>query len=643
MASIISRSESLGSGTFPNDTNNNTNEAPEEETEDAINNGNAASMDTIEGFTLSNRHIMTSDLVESNNDNSRDDFDDDDDDISSIAGIHSPKSTTDSSSSAAMSISRFSGGRSRGGGGGGSLSSSSSRFARRRSCTSFSSSMNKNNQDGGGGGGRGNIWSEMTQIGFMSTLKDVWKEQEDYLDCESEYHDSYYDENMTRCSFVLEEIKYFLHGVKFEALHRLKTACEYPHILGYSLFVFIGLTVLSLRTISTIGENMQHSIDQDATLLALQTASWFAEVFAKSLIPLRSLQQAVIHSQALRELPYKIGNLGERDAVPLQYDFGAEDYKLDHRDVSGICDDPSLMKEFQSIVEGINANFGFEDIIITYRIAPYGVYCLANPQVKVFQQQVDGASVVLNNTAQIGFDPIRSENMKLKNMLKDIYHNKNQIHMFGPNNQFMGIEGNHMMCGHLAVEIPGYNYVVDNTRKSIWGFVMHFIQWSELKKQSKIDLIFKEKEYSFKLTRTDLVVVDEDETKATEYVDAIIAENDPWPDTHRLFETNEEPFTPDNSVQASVNTQDSGDWTMHVKSHKDFKRELYASKIIAVMLSFIVSCMVAANLIEKKLNKLLLYKIMPTGKYSSVFCIFLFFFSKRVLFFLSHTQSIILL
>jgi hypothetical protein len=53
--------------------------------------------------------------------------------------------------------------------------------------------------------------------------------------------------------------------------------------------------------------------------------------------------------------------------------------------------------------------------------------------------------------------------------------------------------------------MPGYNYVIDGEEKSIWGFVMHFIDWSRLKSRSGIDEYYRERGYSYHLTRTDLV------------------------------------------------------------------------------------------------------------------------------------------
>mmetsp|Transcript_10119 Transcript_10119/g.11752 ORF Transcript_10119/g.11752 Transcript_10119/m.11752 type:complete len:1124 (+) Transcript_10119:340-3711(+) len=443
-------------------------------------------------------------------------------------------------------------------------------------------------------GGKRNLWSDMTQIGHASTQKDVWND------------DLYKEDEDEESSSNCLELKYFLRGIMFEFMHRLRTAVKYPRILLYTLLVFAALTIGFIFMIRVICDNVQQRLELDASLEASQTASWFAEIFAKSLIPLRSLQQAIKHSPVLHDLPYKIGNFGAEGSLPsIQGPKSTNPDVNDYRDVSGVCDDPALVEEFQSLVEGINTNFEFEDVIITYRAAPYGVYCLTNPTTVDF-----GGGKVLNTGPEMGWDAIHSEDTKMKNTLLDIYHNRNHVNIWGPINTFMGMEGVHVMCGHLAVEIPGFNYQLDGEDKSIWGFVMAFIQWSNLKKKSGIDAYYIEKGYSFKLFRTDMVI--DPESGATSYKEVVIAFSEPWPEDHKLHSTNDEPFTDDNSIKASISKEDSGNWIMQVKTHKNIREELWYLNIIAVVVSFIIACMVAANLTEKTLNKLLLYKIMPT-------------------------------
>ena len=72
------------------------------------------------------------------------------------------------------------------------------------------------------------VWSEMTQIGYMSTEKDIWDDE-------------------------------------FEIMHRLKTGVAHPYILVYFLLVFGGLTA-SIVISHVIFTNMQQSLELDKSL-----------------------------------------------------------------------------------------------------------------------------------------------------------------------------------------------------------------------------------------------------------------------------------------------------------------------------------------------------------------------------------------
>lgn len=441
--------------------------------------------------------------------------------------------------------------------------------------------------------GRRNIWSEMTQRGYTATRKDAFEEEEALLDQD-------YLNERSRCSARQEELKFFFAGLKFELHHRLKTAWEHPRIIFYSLLVFTVLTALALVTINVIATNMQQRIETDASLEAFQTASWFADMFAKSLIPLRSLQQAVIHSDVFKDLPYQIGNYGETGSAPVLPD------QPDRRDVTGICDNPEILQEFQSIVDGITQSFDFDDVIINYRLAPYGVFCYVDPM------SVDLGGSVFQSSNDIGWDPMHSEKLMWKNMLSSIYHNQNKIELFGPLEMGpFGKSEEEIFCGHLAVNMDGYNYInnYDGEEKSLWGFVMHFINWGNLKKKSGIDEFYRSKEHSFEMSRTDYVL--DEASGESFYKDVTIARSEDWPKGHRLHSTNLEPFDDSNSVKVTVETMDSGDWTMRVKTHKNVHEDLFYVKVLSVIATFLISCVVSMNLMERKLNKKLLYKIMP--------------------------------
>jgi len=92
----------------------------------------------------------------------------------------------------------------------------------------------------------------------------------------------------------------------------------------------------------------------------------------------------------------------------------------------------------------------------------------------------------------------------------------------------------------------------------------------------------------------------------------IIAQSEEWEVGHKFYSSNQEPFDDTNSIAVSVNTLDSGDWTMRVKTHVNVKSDLFWTKIIACLGTFIVSIMFCTTLMERQLHKILLYKIMPT-------------------------------
>ena len=351
--------------------------------------------------------------------------------------------------------------------------------SKRTASTTLSSSINASST----GTGSKNIWSTMTRRGYMATTKDA------YGDADTEYEEYTW----------MTAVKLFFHGIAFEARHRMRTLYEDPRILIYTLLVCGALTAGVLVIIDVISKNMQQNIELDASLDAFQTAAWFADMFAKALIPLRSLQQAIVHSETFKDLPHQIGNTGEAGSAPSIFGPRSTDI-MDYRNVTGICDNQDMNNEFQSIVNGITESFDYKDIIFTYRIAPYGVFCLADPMAAELAE-----GITFDNGGIIGWDPLLYSRTMWANRLRSIYDQENTLSIFGPVDNFLEIPGLDIFCGHLAVEMPGYNYTIDGVVKSSWGFVMHFINWSTLKARSGIDEFYREKEYSYELSRTDLI------------------------------------------------------------------------------------------------------------------------------------------
>ena len=294
----------------------------------------------------------------------------------------------------------------------------------------------------------------------------------------------------------------FFYGFVFEVKHTFTQLRKYPYIYVYTIIVFTALTAVGLFIVDMVCDRNRVGLLHDAKLDAIDAGHGFSEMFAKSLIPLRSLQQAVMHSEYFKDLPHKIGNYGQPGSAPSVYGIRSTTLK-DYRNVTGICDDPETYAKFQEIVANINRNFDYDGIIVNYRLAPFGVFCHIDPMVntKDFSEEFP-----MDSNSAIGWDPMFSPNERWKTLLKRVYNDEDEVDIFGPMHDFVQ-DDVEMFCGHLGVSLPGYNYTVGEggETNNTWGFVMHFIHWSNLKKTSGIDEHFRHKNLNYHLSRTDKV------------------------------------------------------------------------------------------------------------------------------------------
>jgi hypothetical protein len=295
----------------------------------------------------------------------------------------------------------------------------------------------------------------------------------------------------------------------------LQTIVKHPYIAIYAVIVFVVFTTVSLVIVEMICQRNMERLVYESRWEALEAGNYFAEQFDKTLIPLRSLQQAVIHSERFKDLPLQIGNYDVNGSAPAIFGPRSTTMK-DYRNVSGICDDPVLTKEFGDIVDGITSNFDYGGIIVNYRLAPYGVFCLANPMMNTKDFSVESP---MDSTAWIGWDPINSPNAVWQKRLRTVYDDSNDIFVFGPMYDLVQ-DGAEVFCAHLAVNFPGYNYTIDGKSKGTFGFVMHFIHWSNLKKAIGMDARFNKKKMHYLLTRTDHMV-DPETGKTVKHVSKI--------------------------------------------------------------------------------------------------------------------------
>jgi len=440
-----------------------------------------------------------------------------------------------------------------------------------------------------------NIWSTITRRGFMWNQKDSWNDEDTETDVTF----------AGKCGTT----RAFLKGCYHESKYNLTALSSHPRIIVYALFGFALLTTTSLLVLEVFRNQNLESWKHETEWEALESIQLLASELSKTLIPLRSLQQAVIHSNYFKDLPHKIGNYGDPGSATAILGPTSTSVK-DHRNVTGICNTPELRQNLRYIIEGIEDNFDRDEVILNYRLAPYGVFCLADPltNTKGF------TTGVMNSTSSIGFDVQYSPKSMWKTMIDHIYQDGNEVDMFGPIFNFVE-HGTEVFCGHLAVNMEQYNLKLrDGKSIQSWGFVMHFIDWAKAKEQSGIYEYFKERNKLFHITRTDKIY----DPDIDEYVENVVT----IAKSHEISmidqvlhyrnngETHFRPLNGVNRVMVTENTP-NGQWTSHVYSNFDLLENVTTIRCAIVFASLILSALFAAMLLERQLHKNLLYRIMP--------------------------------
>lgn len=424
-----------------------------------------------------------------------------------------------------------------------------------------------------------NIWSKMTQRG-------VWAANSSSLYSE----EAFADEHMT----FRKTCSAFWRGVGGEIAFYFKTIRQHPYILLYIVLVFCILVAAALAILQVSFKRHIESLKNDAMTEAYETAAWFSDTFAKTLIPLRSLQQAVMYSEYFKPLHAKIGPRGVEGSAPAI--FGPTSTTIaDYRNLTGICDDEEMKTQFREIVNSITKNFEMEGIIVNYRLAPYGVFCVIDPMVNTVDFE-DGA--VFDSTAVLGWDQVYSEKSMFVNMVHKIYSTENHIELFGPMENGAMKE---FFCGHLSVDIPGYELIAQGQTYNSWGFVMHFINWERLKNESNIYSRFTEKGLLFNLVRVDDPGTDmEREVTLAHSSELSIDEDGKVVPRHKI------------NLTVSIETQTpNGLWRMYIWNDRNLEPTFLLIRLATIIGSLFVTVLFALLLVERHQHKLLLYKIMP--------------------------------
>jgi hypothetical protein len=290
-----------------------------------------------------------------------------------------------------------------------------------------------------------------------------------------------------------------------ETLHFLATVFNYPRLLLTFILTFTLLTTGSVLAVNALKDSYETDKMIESERVARDSADWFKNEFQRALLPLYSVQQAVIHSPYFRHLSGQIGEYNASGSAPaVTGPKGA----IDYRNITGICDDENLQLEFDKIVKEINSANNVDGAIVQYRLAPHSVFCYIAPLIN--DKDFDGN--VFNATGALGWDLLHTPSpMWQKTVRSTLLSPNNEIDIFGPFE--LAIEGTtltpEMYCGHLGVNIPGDSIRIDGELVETWGFVMSFNDWVKLKDRSNIYERFEEAGMEFRLTRRDALKLED--------------------------------------------------------------------------------------------------------------------------------------
>lgn len=291
-----------------------------------------------------------------------------------------------------------------------------------------------------------------------------------------------------------------LYSFKRECSYLIGTVVQHPKLLLWALAAFGIFAACGHVAIDSIKKAQEEQAKNDASFTAMDTAQWFRDEFQKMLLPLYSLQQAVLHSPYFKNLTEQIGErLQEGSAPTIPGPKGDYDY----RNVTGICDNANLQAIFDDMVKDIQTDNQVDGYVVQYILAPHSVLCYHSPMIN---DKDFGVGKVLNSTANVGKDVLYTDSLMWEKTTRATLTNENtDMDVFGPfNNKQLEAE---LYCAHVNVKMPGISPIfVDEQPLETWGFIQNTIHWAKFKDESGIYDRFSRKGLEFHLTRRDVHV-----------------------------------------------------------------------------------------------------------------------------------------
>ena len=171
-------------------------------------------------------------------------------------------------------------------------------------------------------------------------------------------------------------------------------------ILLVSVMVFVVFAGAGIAVSLVVSESDQRQHSDAVLDLARETGAWFANELDYATLPLFSMAQFATELEIFANLPDQIKSPGEPGALPF-LPQPLNSTKMS-RNVTGVCDQPDLVKRFTEIATAIKHNAKMDGILHNIQLAPQGVICLLHPMNNT-EDFPDGKGF-LDSTSAWGYD-----------------------------------------------------------------------------------------------------------------------------------------------------------------------------------------------------------------------------------------------
>ncbi|CAB9523858.1 Adaptive-response sensory-kinase SasA [Seminavis robusta] len=356
------------------------------------------------------------------------------------------------------------------------------------------------------------------------------------------------------------------------------------------LLVFVGL-VASGVTVSTMHfDNQQSTQMVEAISVAAETGQRFSDFLDHSITPLFSLGQFVHELDLFRDLPDAIGPHNQPGSLPM----ADNNTSIKFRNVSGVCDDPTLTDRFHRIASTIKKNaLHMQGVLVNLQLVPEGVVCLLHPEVN-YEDFPPGK--FMNNTGAIGHDLIADPQRRFhaEESLK-----AGVLKTVGPI-PLVQCQGCHPVVeqafiARLPIVMDGHDIVAhDGTvLKRRWGFAVALINWAVLVEKTYLHEEFAVRGWGFRLSRQDYTF----DSDLDEYIvkTVTLAETPDFdymashPHQHQV-------------VEEHLDTTDS-EWTIQVAYSLDASPAWRIVSYIAIVtVSLLISLLASTVLFQKQVH-----------------------------------------